>query len=169
MGIGPLNLADADLKGFEAIEPARYNGVVQEIKMDAVKNTSGSGKMPAGTPLIKIQYRLTDEGVDNRRVFQTLTIPPADYDAAKASKMKGMIARFFIELGYPEDVVISKKFNIEEALEDVVGRECVVIVGKEPKKDQNGNVVPDEFNNPVKGIKKAGSITTSGESEGGLL
>lgn len=168
-GLGPLNLADADLSVFEAIEPGRYNAVVHEIKLDAVKNTSGTGRMPAGTPMIKIQYRLTDEGVDNRRVFQTLVIPPADYDAAKAAKMKGMIVRFFVALGFPEDTVLNKKFNIDDALLDAQGRECVVQVGKEPKKDAQGNVVEGEWNNPVKGVKPAGSATTSGETSGGLL
>lgn len=164
--LGPLNLSDADLSGFDAVDPGRYNAEVFEIKLDAVKNTSGKGKMPAGTPLIKIQYKLVDEGVDNRRVFQQLVIPPADYDASKAAKMKGMIARVFIAFGFPEDQVLSKKFNFDDAIQEAIGAKCVVVVGKEPKKDQQGNVVEGEFNNPVKGVKPAGSIVGSSAPSG---
>jgi hypothetical protein len=168
--LGPLNLADADLKGFDALDPGRYNAEVFEMKMDAVKNTSGTGKMPAGTPMVKIQFRLTsdangnEQGILNRRAFVTYVIPPKDYDKAKAAKLKGMLARFFIALGDSEDAVLGKGFDPD--FEDYVGKECVVILGREPKKDMGGNVIEGEYNNPVKGVKPAGSI---GSSSGGLL
>lgn len=166
---GPLNLSDADLSGFEPLNPGRYNAEVFEITMDAVKNTSGEGKMPAGTPMVKIQFKLGDfedekgNTVTNRRVFTQFVIPPKDYDKAKASKMKGMLARFFIATGDAEEVVLSKDFDPD--FENYKGRPCVVVLGKELKKDRQGNVVEGEYNNPVKGIKEAGSIvgaTTSG-------
>lgn len=165
MSAGPLNLADADLKGFDAIEAARYNAIIHEITMDAVKNTSGQGKMPAGTPMVKFQFRLTDEPNVNRAVWSQFIIPPKDYDKAKASKMKGMLARAFIALGEEESKVISKDFDPD--FEEFKGRECVVVLGKEPKKDMNGEIVEGEFNNPVKGIKPAG--TAAGATTGGLL
>jgi hypothetical protein len=167
--VGPLNLADADLRGFDAVDAGRYNAEVFSITMDAVKNTSGQGKMPSGTPMMKIQYRLLSdasgaaEGINNRRVFQSLVIPPADYDQSKASKMKGMIARLFIALGEPEEKVLNPSFNPD--FDDYVGRPCVVVVGKEPKRTAQGDTIPDEFNNPVKGVKAAGSIGASA-SEG---
>ena len=160
----PLNLADADLKGFEAIDPGHYNAVVFAMTLDAVKNTDGTGKMPAGTPMIKIQFRITDDinGSTNRRVFWQGIVPPKDYDKKKAAVMKGMIVRAFIGLGDKEEDVLSAKYDPD--YEDYIGRECVVVVGKEQKKI-NG-VLVDEWNNPVKSIKAAGSITGSG---GGLL
>lgn len=166
MSIGPLNLSDADVKGFDAVDAGRYNAEVFEIKMDAVKNTSGQGKMPAGTPMVKVQFKLTDSEVENRRVFVTYVIPPPDYDQSKAQKLRGMLARFFIALGEPEEKVLGKKFDPD--FEDYIGRPCVVVVGKEPKKDQSGNTIPDEFNNPVKGVKPAGSAAGATTS-GGLL
>jgi hypothetical protein len=169
---GPLNLADADLKGFDAVEAGAYNCTVFAMTLEAVKNTSGQGKMPAGTPMIKVQFATTEdnEGVEaNRRFFSQYIIPPADYDASKAAKMKGMLARVFIALGESEEDVRNKKFNPD--FEDYVGRECVVIVGREPKKtrDSSGELVtvPDEYNNPVKGVKPAGSMV--GSSDTGLL
>jgi len=164
---GPLNLSDADLSGFEPLEPGRYNAEVFEITMDAVKNTSGEGKMPAGTPMVKVQFKLTgnDDALENRRVFTQFVIPPKEYDKAKAAKMKGMLARFFIATGDAEEVVLNKEFDPD--FEDYKGRACVVVVGKEQKRDRQGNVVEGEYNNPVKGIKPAGSIV--GAATGGLL
>jgi hypothetical protein len=169
-GIGPLNLSDADTSGFEAIDPGRYNAEVFQITMDAVKNTRGEGKMPAGTPMVKVQFKLIsdaagkEEGILNRRAFVTYVIPPKDYDKAKAAKIKGMLANFFIALGESEETVRSNKFDPD--FEDYIGRPCVVVLGKEPKRDSAGNVIPDEYNNPVKGVKPAGSLVGATQDSG---
>jgi hypothetical protein len=164
-GLGPLNLSDADTSGFEAIEAGRYNAEIFEMKMDAVKNTSGQGKLPAGTPCVKVQFKLTDEGVENRRVFAQYNLPGEGYDASKAAKMKGMFVRFLTAIGEDEAKVKSAKYNPD--FEDFIGRECVVVVNKEPKKTQGGEIVEGEFNNAVKGVKEAGTLVGSGG--GGLL
>jgi hypothetical protein len=170
-GIGPLNLGDANLKGFDALEPGRYNAEVFEMTMDAVKNTSGTGKMPAGTPMIKVQFKLLSnsrgetDGINNRRAWATFVIPPEGYDERKAQNMKGMIARLFIALGTPEETVLSGSFDPD--FEDFKAVPCVVILGREPKKDMSGNIIEGEFNNPVKGVKLAGSI--AGQEAGQLI
>jgi hypothetical protein len=163
---GPLNLADADLKGFEAVEPGRYNAEVFEITMDAVKNASGTGKMPAGTPMVKVQFKLTDPEVENKRAWVQYVIPPDSYDPNKAAKLKGMLARFFMALGDSEESVMSGSFDPD--FEDYIGRGCVVVLGKEQRRDGQGNLIADEFNNPVKGVKPAGSIAGV-EASSGLL
>ena len=163
---GPLNLADADLSGFDPLEPGRYNAEVFEISWDAVKNTDGTGKMPAGTPMLKIQFKITDEPNVNRRVFCTYVNPPKDYDQAKAAKMRGMIARFFMAIGFSEEDVRSTKFDPD--FDELRERPCVVVLGKEPKRTREGVIVEGEFNNPVKGVKPAGSIVGS-DSSGALL
>lgn len=155
-GPGPLNLSDADTSGFEAIPAARYNAEVFAMTLDAVKNTSGRGATPAGTLMIKVQFKILDEPYINRRVFSAYVIPPKDHDQSKAQKMKGMIVNLFTALGVPEETVRSNKFNPEYG--EFTGRECVVVVGREPKKDMDGNVVEGEFNNPVRGIKPAGTL-----------
>jgi len=162
---GPLNLADADLSGFDPIEPGRYNAEVFDISWDAVKNTDGTGKMPAGTPMLKIQFKITDEGLVNRRVFVTYVNPPKDYDQAKAQKMRGMIARFFIALGISEETVRGKGFDPD--FEELKGTPCVVVVGKEAKRTRGGEIIEGEYNNPVKGVKPAGSIVS--QASGALL
>jgi hypothetical protein len=166
---GPLNLQDADLKGFEAVDPGRINAEIFEITMDAVKNPGGA--TPIGTPMMKVQFRATadnpeyPEGIENRRFFTQYVVPPKDHPKEKAQKMKDMIARFFIALGFKEEEVLSK--NFEPDFEDLKGRPCVIVVGKEPKLDRNRNVVEGEYNNPVKGVKPAGSIVAGPDS--GLL
>lgn len=152
-GFGPLDLSDADTSGFAPIETGRYPAVVHEIKMDAVKNTDGTGKMPAGTPMVKVQFRITQEidGSTNRRVFSQYIIPPKNYDKGKAQKMKGMFVTFLLALGEDEEKVRSK--NYDPDLEDFYGRECVVVVGKEPKRTRDGDIIEGEYNNPVKGVK----------------
>jgi hypothetical protein len=165
MSLGPLNLGDADLKGFDAVEPGRYNAEIVKITQDTVKNLSGTGKLPAGTPMVKVQFRLTSnlegvtEGIDNRRVWASYPIPPKDYDKKASSVMKGMIARLFIALGHTEEEVRDKGFAPE--FDDYDGKEVQVTVGREPKKDMQGNIVEGEFNNPVKAVKPPGSAVTS--------
>jgi len=159
---GLLNLSNADTSGFEPLEPGRYNAKVFEISIDAVKNPGG--KTPVGTPMVKVQFALFDNehmgsGLDNRRVWTQYVVPPKDYDQSKAAKMNGMIARFFMALGVPEETVRSKNFDPD--FEDFKDRPCVVVVGKEQKRTRDGDIIDGEFNNPVKGVKPAGSIGES--------
>lgn len=163
---GPLNLGDADLKGIEAVDAGRYNCTIFAMTMDAVKNADGRGKMPAGTPMVKVQFRANEnnpDGLENRRFFSQYILPPKDYDKEKAAKMKGMFARFLMALGEKEEDIRAKGYDPD--FEDFVGRECVVVVGREQKMTREGGelvAVDGEYNNPVKGVKPAGSITTGG-------
>jgi len=161
-GMGPLDLSGANTAGFEAVDAGRYNAAVADLTWDSVKNTSGTGKMPAGTPLLKVRFKLLSDlhgdesAVEGKSVFASYVVPPKDYDVKKAAIMQGMIVNLFVALGDDEADVKSKKFQPE--LADYIGRECVVTVSKEPKKDQTGNIIEGEYNNPVKGVKPAGSV-----------
>lgn len=163
---GPLDLSNADTSGFAPIDAGRYNATVFEIKMDAVKNPDGTGKMPAGTPMMKVQFKVNEPQVDgkvidqDRRVFTQFVIPPKGYDQKKANTMNGMVASFFIATGDDEAKVKSPKFNPD--FEDYIGREVVVVVSKEEYPKDSG-----EFQNRVKGVKKAGTLV--GTSSPGLL
>lgn len=162
---GPLDLGDADVKGFAPIDPGRYKGEIADLVWDAVKNAGG--KMPVGTPMLKITSRVHQPKIDNevidqdRLVWAQYIVPPKDYDPRKRATMLGMIARFFMSLGFTEEQVKASSFNPN--FEDLKGQEVVVVVGREPKKDRDGRVVEGEFNNPVKGFK---SIDTWADAEG---
>lgn len=165
---GPLDLGDADLRGFAPIDPGRYNAEIIEIKWDAVRNP---GKVPIGTPMLKAQFKVINPQIDgevtdqDRRVFTQYVNPPKDYHPQKRATMLGMIARFFIALGFTEEDV--RKPSFDPDFEELKGTPVVVTLGREPKKDRGGNVVDGEFNNPVKKVDVAGKLE---EAEGsGLL
>jgi hypothetical protein len=158
-----LNLSDADMGGFEALDPGRYNAEVFDITWDAVKNAGG--RTPVGTPMIKVEFKLTDEDGGGRHAWTQFVVPPKDHDKEKAAKMKGMIARFFVALGDTEEAVRAKDFNPD--FEDYKGRPCVVVLGREAKRTREGDIIEGEYNNPVKGVKPAGSLV--GGASTGLL
>lgn len=163
MNAGPLNLGDADLKGFAALDAGRYNAEVFEIKWDATKNPEG--KMPVGTPMMKVQFRVLEPKIDDkiidqdRRVFTQFVNPPLDYDKKKRSIMTGMIARFFVAIGEDEKKVLSGKFDPD--FDDLKGRPCVVVLSKKPKYGTEPE--DNEWENEVKGVKPASAgVGTSG-------
>lgn len=158
MSGGPLDLSGADTHGFDALDAGRYDAEVYEMSWDAVKNTDGKGKMPAGTPMLKIQFKILEPKIDNevidqdRRVFTQFVIPPRDYDPKKSATMKGMVARFFMALGFEEDQVKSSSF--EPDFDELKGTPCVVVLNKYlyPEDPETG-----EWRNSVKGVKPVGS------------
>lgn len=171
-GFAPLDLGDADTSGIEAIDAGRYPAVLDDLQMDTVKNTSGRGSLEAGTPMIKARFRITQEinGSTNRKVFNNYyPILPKGYDKTKAARLKGMFVNFLVALGEDEDAVRAKGYELDR--DELIGRECVVTVGKEQKQTWDGEkLVPmeGEFNNPVKGVKPISSWTGS-RSEEALL
>lgn len=164
---GPLNLADADIKGFDALDAGRYNAEIFEIKWDATKGGEDA-KMPKGTPLMKVQLKVLNPKIDDvpieqdRRVFTQFVNPPKDYDKKKSATMKGMIARFFMAAGDTEEQVRSK--NFEPDFEDYKGRPVVVVLNKQRKYGTKPE--DNEWENKVTGIKPASSGVETG---GGLL
>lgn len=167
-GMGPLDLSTADTRGFPALDAGQYNAEIFEMSMDAVKNADGQGKMPAGTPMIKVQYKITNPRIDgeeidqDRRAFQSYTIPPKGYDKKKADILTGMIARFFIAIDFPEETVKSKTFAPD--FEDCIGRSCTITLNKQRK---YGTAPEDnEWENRVKNVKKAGEAA---QATSGLL
>lgn len=159
---GVLDLSSADTKGFEALPSGTYDCELFEWKVVGTKGGSES-KMPAGTPMIKLQFKVIEDPYENRRLFDQFVVPPNDYDKEKRDKMLGSIVRFFVAMGMEESDVKSKKFNMSEALEALVGEPVRVTVGREKKYGQeNLSDQEAEYDNPVKGYKKAGTAATAG-------
>jgi hypothetical protein len=165
MSIGPLNLGDADTSWdgeYEAIPKGRYAATVKKVEWDQVKNANGLGKMPTGTPMLKVQFSLIADPYHNRVVFAQYLIPPSDYDKERASKMKGMLVNFLIATGEEEKSVRGKNYEIPT--DDLVGREVVVGVSRYPKKI-DGVVQQGEYNNSVGAVKPAGSPVSGGSND----
>jgi hypothetical protein len=161
---GPLNLADATEQNFDAIDAGRVRARVHEVSMDAVKNENG--KLPKGTPGVKFQFAALDENpeyddaIGNRRFFNTYWIPPKDYDKQKAGTLKGMLLSTLKALGENEDEVRSKDYDPD--WEDFKGRECILVISKEPVK-RDGVEVEGEWQNRVKSVKPIDSGTGGGD------
>ena len=153
-----LDLTGADTTGFDPLPSGAYNCTVFAAEMQETKG-GPEAKLPEGTPKINVQFRISEGDYENRRLFNAYVIPPADY--VNAPKLKGMLVRFLEALGYDEKKITSGKFNLD--VEDMIGRECVVVVGQKPK--YNG--AEGEMDNVVKGVKPAGAGT--GSTGGGLL
>jgi hypothetical protein len=151
--LGPLNLSDADTKGFEALEPGRYNAEIYEVSIEPTKNPDG--KLPVGTPQVVVQFNITDSEAEGRRAFTRFTLPPDGYDAKKAATMKGIFVRFLVALGEDEKKV--RKPGYTPDFEDFKGRPCVITLAKREWPKDSGDYVND-----VKGVKPAGSDTGSG-------
>ena len=144
-----LDLSGADLEGFKPVPAGSYNCRVFEASMG---ETSGQGKLPAGTPKLMLTFVVVEgEEHAGRRFWGNYTIPPADYE--KAAQLKGMLVRALTALGYDEKKLTSGKFNLD--VDDIVGRECVVSV----KVEQRYGGEEGEMTNTVTGIKPAGSAT----------
>lgn len=168
-----LNLSGADtsVPEFEPLAPGSYNAAVLEAKWE---ETKGGGKLPAGTPMLSIQYKITDERLEgkDRRAFDRYINAPAKIDGKAyehKAKMDGMLVRFLVAIGYDKDEVMGGKFELD--VDDLGGRECVVTLGVEKytsndiDEETGENIVKKR--NTVKGVKKAGSAT--GAASGGLI
>lgn len=168
-----LDLSGADTSGFDALPAGSYHCEVYKVEMQETKG-GPNAKLPAGTPRMNVQFRVlgktgeAEQGEEsphyNRRLFNGYTFPPAKaadgskYPADKAAKMKGMIARFFVALGYTEEEVVSNEFAPD--FEEMPGRACIVTI----KVKQKYNGAEGELDNEVTGVKPAQSnaLATSG-------
>lgn len=160
---GILDLSGADTSGFEAATAGSYNCRVSEIEMAEV---SGQGKLPAGVPMVKVRFK-PEEGQGYNGLFFGNYPLPTDEQHDNAARMRGSFVNFLVALGEDKQKITTKGFDISK-LEDLLGRECVVRVSKEPmgEPDEDGNV---EWTNRVKTVKPAGSPTGHASSEPGVL
>lgn len=156
-----LDLSGADLKGFDPVPSGVYAATVYDAEWKETKGGENA-KLPAGTAMLSVQFKIDDVTIDgteykNRRVFGQYPLPGADaiaagYDADKADKLKGSFVKMLVAIGYDEKKVMGGKFNLD--IEDMKGRECTVVVGRQEYPPNSG-----EFNNTLKGVKPAGSGT----------
>ncbi len=146
---GALDLSGATVKGFEALDSGTYDCELFSYTWDATKGGEGK-KMPEGTPMLKLQFKVIEPEYENRRLFDQFVIPPDDYDKEKRGTMLGMLVRFLQAMGVPEEETSGKKFKLNDTLDNLVGEPVRITVGQEP--------IPygaraGEMSNPVKGYK----------------
>lgn len=162
MGLG-LNLKDADLKGsdFEAIPSGNYHCSVYDVTMKETKGGQDAA-LPKGTPMVNVQFKVEGGDYNNRRLFRQLIIAPAKVNGKPYEHKKTMdriLGQFFKCIGFSEEEITSGNFDPD--LEDLKGRELLVVVGQKPK--YNG--AEGEMDNVVKGFKPLSAASESGESK----
>lgn len=152
---GMLDLSGADTSGFEALPSATYEAEVFDVEPKETKGKTEqnpNAKLPAGVPMWNVQFRITEDGYENRRVFRQYVIAPAKIDGKKyenKDKMDGALVRFLTAIGYDEETVMGGKW--EPDFDDFNGRACRVVV---KKKIKYGTKPEDnEFDNEVVGVK----------------
>ena len=154
-----LDLSGADTSGFEPLPTGQYNCNVYEVEMTEV---SGSGKLPAGTPMVKVQFKVKDgEEHAGHPIWTNYPLPDKNYE--NHAKTVGNFVNFLVALGEDKEKVKSKGFDTNK-LDSLQGRECVVRVTKEEYPKDSG-----DFTNRVKGVKAAGSGTSGGAKAPGLM
>lgn len=148
---GVLDLTGANTKGFPALDAGTYDFELFDYE---VVGTKAGGKLPEGSPLYKLQFKCIEPEFENRRQFDQFAIPPNDYDKEKRETMLGMLARFLIAMGLQEEEVKAKKFNLNDALTNLIGHPVKIVLSK----DQKYGTKPEdkEFQNNVKGYKPIG-------------
>lgn len=146
-----LDLSGADTSGFQPVPAGAYNATVFSIEM---AETSGSGKLEAGIPMVKVQFALQDEPYENRRVFTNYVLPNQDQHE-NSSRFLGSFVNFLAALGV--ELPKSGKFDPAE-LSKLEGEPCVIRVAIGKTSEQ----YPDP-QNEVRGVKPAGSTISTGE------
>lgn len=151
-GLVDLTGADESAGSFEAIPAGKYNAHIHEAEWRFTQGGEGAS-LPAETPYLNVQIAIDDEErngvkVSNRRVFGKLFVPPAEYDATKASRMKGAMLNFLRAAGYTDAEINKKGFRIDP--DDLAGRALTVTVSRFK------NDYTDEMDNGIRGFKPAG-------------
>jgi hypothetical protein len=142
-----LNLSKATETTFEPIPTGTYNAVVFEADMTETKGREGA-KLPAGTPMLQLQFKVTDGEYENRRLWRTYPIPPKGYENEEA--MNGVLYGTLKALG-----VVDEPSKLDIDVDELNGLPCKIAVGQHT---YNG-----EIQNDVKRVKPAGSDTEASD------
>ena len=168
---GIVDLTDRDESvgagDYGAVPSGSYQCTVDDTDWSYTQN---EGKLPAGTPGLNVRFRVSLEEPDRRGVkvanqcfFKTYWIPPKDHDVEAAKKLKGALVNFLKAAGITDEQLNSKKFNLDEAKDEIIGNPLTVVVGKKY------NEVTEQDDNPVQGVKPAGASSASRERAGSVL
>jgi hypothetical protein len=138
-----LDLSGATESSFEAIPSGTYRATVKEVTM---KQTKGGpeAKLPAGTPMLNVQFRIADGEYENRRMFRSYVIAPDKIKGKKnenKSVTDGILYGFLKAVGYDPDEVKSGNFQLD--VNDMAGRACRIKVGQRTYQDEIQNEVKD--------------------------
>ena len=164
-----LDLTEREDAQFEPIPAGKYLATVFEAEE---RLTGGGGKLPEGTPMIAIQWRIdeamfpTEEGstgnaFENRRVFSQNVIPPKEINGAPYKNykmMNGIIFRLLASIGYTDEQLNSGTFELD--YDDMKDRKAIITVGRYEYEDPD--TAEKTVRNNVKGFRPVKESETSG-------
>lgn len=131
-------LASVNSNSYEPVPAGSYNATIFDVKSETVRSGPNEGK-----PRFNVQFRLTGDGVENRRVF--------GYVALYVGNDFWKTQSFFSALGYD---MKSGKFTVPE-VSDLLGSSIGVRV--KIGTDQNG-----QPRNEIGGFDKPTNATATG-------
>jgi len=158
-----LDLTEREDASFEPIPAGKYRASVFEAEERA---TGGGGKLPEGTPMIAIQWKLEEAlfdagmNIENRRVFSQNVVPPKEIDGEPYKNykmMNGIIFRLLESIGYTEAELSSGDFELD--YDDMKGREAILTVGRYTYKDPD--TAEETVRNNVKGFRPVREAETA--------
>lgn len=159
-----LDLTEREEMSFEPVPAGKYRASIYDAEE---RSTGGSGKLPEGTPMIAIQWKLeealfeTQENIENRRVFSQNVVPPKEINGEPYKNykmMNGMIFRLLESIGYTEEELSAGDFELD--YDDMKGREAVITVGRYSYKDPDTD--EETIRNNVKGFRPVREAETTG-------
>jgi hypothetical protein len=164
---GTLDLTGSDptAVGFPAIPSGLYECHVAKAEWRTTENIDGSKKLPHGTPYLNLGIRVNEDAEDRngQKVagayagWAKLFVPPADYDASAAQRMKNAMANFLEAVG--EDWR-KKGYKMPDA-DSLIGRPITAVVRKKHDSYSDKDV------NEIEGFKVAGMAAE--QPVGGLV
>jgi hypothetical protein len=172
-----LNLTEREDASFDPLPAGRYLATVHDAEE---RQTGGKGKLPEGTPMIWIQWKIDEPlfdypeigseetiqlGEDNEVTlkvrdyenayqFTQNVIPPEEINGEPYKNykmMNGMIFRLLEALGYEQEQLESGDFELD--YEDLKGRQAAITVSRYIYTDPDTD--DKSVRNNVKGVKAA--------------
>jgi len=143
-----INLKDVNLSNYEPLPVGTYDAKITGGEM---RETSGNGKLPAGTPMINWEFTLQDaDKLTGRKIWTNTVIHETTLFTLK---------QLLISTGQFTEDDMDGELDFE--ISDIIGSDVAIVVAQ---REYNGNVVND-----IKKIKSIGSTTATSKSKSSLL
>ncbi len=152
-----MSLDSLNLTGDEKdlIEAGPQNAEIVEV---TEKQTKGGGKLPEGTPMLNVRFKVTDGQYAKRNFFRTFVIPPEKIKGKPYEHYNMMLAQvvdFLKAVGYSKDEIKSGAYKDFDTFR---GRLCTIVIGIQ-NSDEYGE------SNVVKAVRPpAGELSQSSSS-----
>jgi hypothetical protein len=152
-----LNLADVEVRDFEALPAGKY---IVKITDYENKETRGGpeAKLPAGTPMINFEFTVVSnvqgetDKLENRKLWTNIIIHPK-----VLFNLKGLLQG----IGWSDEQLAG---DIDFEPDELVGAEMIVRVARREYPPNSG-----EFTNDIKGFATLDSASNSTGGGGSLL